>query len=98
MALDVLHRQPVAPATFLLIFSPAFLRTTALTTLVALGAHGAYHAVNTFLPLYLSQRGLGIVGTGAYLIVIIAGSFTGYLVSAHLADALGRRASLALFA
>jgi len=92
------RRQTPAPGNFLRIFSPAFFRTTALTTLVALGAHGAYHAVNTFLPLYLSQRGLGIVGTGAYLIVIIAGSFAGYLVSAHLADALGRRASLALFA
>lgn len=92
------HRQAASRANFLQIFSPAFLRTTALTTLVALGAHGGYHAVNTFLPLYLSQRGLGIFGTGAYLIVIIAGSFTGYLVSAQLADALGRRATMALFA
>ena len=80
------------------IFAPAFLRTTALASLVALGAQGGYYAVNTFLPLYLNQRGLGIVGTGAYLIVIIAGSFAGYLTSAHLADALGRRASLILFA
>ena len=80
------------------IFSPALLRTTALTTLVALGAHGAYHAVNTFLPLYLNQRGLGIMGTGAYLIVIIAGSFVGYLTSAHLADILGRRTAMILFA
>jgi len=80
------------------IFAPSLLRTTALTTLVALGAQAAYHAVNTFLPLYLNQRGLGIVGTGAYLIVIIAGAFTGYLVSAHLADFLGRRAAMLLFA
>jgi MFS family permease len=80
------------------IFSPAILRTTALASLVALGAQGGYHAVNTFLPLYLNQRGLGIIGTGAYLIVIIAGSFAGYLTSAHLADSIGRRAALALFA
>lgn len=92
------HRQPASRANFLLIFAPAFLRTTALASLVALGAQGGYHAVNTFLPLYLNQRGLGIIGTGAYLIVIIAGSFAGYLTSAHLADALGRRASLILFA
>jgi MFS family permease len=80
------------------IFSPALLRTTALASLVALGAQGGYYAVNTFLPLYLNQRGLGIIGTGAYLIVVIAGSFLGYLTGAHLADALGRRATLLLFA
>jgi MFS family permease len=92
------HRQPHSASHFLRIFSPAFFRTTAFASLVALGAQGGYYAVNTFLPLYLNQRGLGIVGTGAYLMVIIAGSFAGYLTSAHLADALGRRASLALFA
>jgi MFS family permease len=92
------RRQPHSASDFLGIFSPAFFSTTALASLVALGAQGGYYAVNTFLPLYLNQRGLGIVGTGAYLIVIIAGSFAGYLTSAHLADALGRRASLALFA
>ncbi len=92
------HRQAAPPSHFLRIFGPRFLPTTALASLVALGAQGGYYAVNTFLPLYLNQRGLGVVGTGAYLIVIIAGSFAGYLTSAHLADALGRRASLILFA
>jgi MFS family permease len=92
------HRKSAATASFLRIFAPAFLRTTALASLVALGAQGGYYAVNTFLPLYLNQRGLGVVGTGAYLIVIIAGSFAGYLTSAHLADSLGRRPSLVLFA
>src|SRR6202007_2813146 len=83
---------------FLQIFSPAMLRTTLLASVVALGAQGGYYAVNTFLPLYLNSRGLGIIGTGAYLIVIVAGSFGGYLISDHLADALGRRAALLLFA
>jgi len=92
------RRQSHTASDFLHIFSPAFIRTTTLASLVALGAQGGYYAVNTFLPLYLNQRGLGIVGTGAYLMVIISGSFAGYLTSAHLADALGRRASLALFA
>jgi MFS family permease len=92
------HLHPAPPSQFLRIFAPAFLRTTALASLVALGAQGGYYAVNTFLPLYLNQRGLGVVGTGAYLIVIIAGSFAGYLTSAHLADSIGRRASLILFA
>ncbi|HWG21645.1 MAG TPA: MFS transporter [Terracidiphilus sp.] len=86
------------PAHFLLIFSPALLRTTLLASLVALGAQGGYYAVNTFLPLYLNSRGLSVVSTGAYLLVIIAGSFAGYLTSAHLTDRIGRKPSLMIFA
>jgi MFS family permease len=83
---------------FLQIFSPSMLRTTLLASLVALGAQGGYYAVSTFLPLYLNARGLSITSTGGYLMVVIAGSFAGYLTSAHLADWIGRKWSLVLFA
>jgi MFS family permease len=84
--------------TFLKIFSPAILRVTALASLVALGAQGGYYAINTWLPLYLNARGLNVTHTGGYLLVVILGSFAGYLVSAHLADRLGRKLTLILFA
>jgi MFS family permease len=83
---------------FLKIFSPSMLRTTLLASLVALGAQGGYYAVSTFLPLYLNARGLSIPSTGGYLMVVIAGSFAGYLTSAHLTDWMGRKCSLVLFA
>jgi MFS family permease len=86
------------PARFLRIFSPPMLRRTLLASAVALGAQGGYYAVNTFLPLYLRSRGLGVISTGAYLLIVIAGSFAGYLTSAHLTDRIGRRASLIVFA
>jgi MFS family permease len=86
------------PAHFLAIFSPLLLRTTAFASLVALGAQGGYYAVNTFLPLYLNARGLSVISTGAYLLLVIAGSFCGYLTSAWLTDRLGRKPSLILFA
>lgn len=85
-------------AHFLEIFSPAMLRTTLLASLVALGAQGGYYAVNTFLPLYLNSRGLSVTSTGGYLLIVIAGSFAGYLSSAHMADRIGRKGSLVLFA
>jgi MFS family permease len=69
-----------------------------LASLVALGGQGGYYAINTWLPLYLKARGLSVMHTGGYLMVVIAGSFTGYLTSAHLSDKLGRRLTLVLFA
>lgn len=84
--------------SFLRIFSPSLLPTTLLASMVALGAQGGYYAVNTFLPLYLNARGLSVISTGAYLLIVIAGSFAGYLTSAHLADRIGRKASLIAFA
>jgi MFS family permease len=83
---------------FLHIFSPALLRTTLLASLVALGAQGGYHAITTWLPLYLNARGLSVTHTGGYLLVVIAGSFAGYLTAAHLADRIGRKWTLVLFA
>jgi MFS family permease len=91
-------RLAASRAEFLQIFSPKLLRVTLLASLVALGAQGGYYAITTFLPLYLSARGLSVTHTGGYLLVIIAGSFCGYLTSAWLADRLGRRGTLVLFA
>jgi len=83
---------------FLQIFSPALFRTTLLASLVALGGQGGYHAITTWLPLYLNARGLSVTHTGGYLLVVIAGSFAGYLTAAHLADRIGRKGTLILFA
>lgn len=84
---------------FLEIFSPSLLRVTVLTSLMATGAQGGYYAITTWLPTYLkTARGLSVLNTGAYLLVVIVGSFAGYMVSAWLTDRLGRRRTLILFA
>jgi len=84
---------------FLRIFSPGLLRITLLASLLSVGAQGGYYAITTWLPTYLKTvRHLSILNTGGYMIVIIAGSFCGYLVGAYLTDAIGRRRSLILFA
>ncbi|HEV2717718.1 MAG TPA: MFS transporter, partial [Terriglobales bacterium] len=88
-----------ARANFMEIFSPVMLRTTILTSVLATGAQGGYYAIATWLPTYLrTERKLTVLGTGGYLAVIIVGSFVGYLVSAYLADRIGRRANFILFA
>jgi MFS family permease len=82
-----------------LIFSPGLLRTTVLSAILCTGIQGGYYAVTTWLPTYLKTvRHLSVLNTGGFLLVIIVGSFCGYLAGAHLTDKLGRRANLILFA
>jgi MFS family permease len=91
-------RKTESSTNFLRIFSPALIKTTMLASLVALGGQGGYYAITTWLPLYLNARGLSVMHTGGYLMVVIAGSFAGYLTAAHLADRIGRKWTLVLFA
>jgi len=85
--------------SFWTIFSPALLKTTAVTALLCTGMQGGYYAITTWLPTFLkTERQLSVLNTGGYLMVIIAGSFCGYIVGAYLADKLGRRANLLIFA
>ena len=81
------------------IFSPALIRTTMLGALFSAGANGGYYAITTWLPTFLREvRGLTVFGSTAYLAVIIAGSFAGYLTSACLTDKIGRKRNFFLFA
>lgn len=93
------NRTRAAHETFLEIFSPRLLRTTVLASLVAVGMQGGYYAVTTWLPTYLKTvRGLSVLDTGGYLVVIITGALAGYLVAAWLSDHVGRRNTFFLFA
>ena len=81
------------------IFSPALLSITLRASLLALGAQGGYYAITTWLPTFLrTERHLTVLGSGLYLGVIIVGSFVGYISSAYLSDAIGRRPNFLLFA
>jgi MFS family permease len=84
---------------FLQIFSAAHLRTTILGSALCSGMLGGYYAITTWLPTYLKTvRHLSVFNTSGYLVVLIVGSFTGYIVGAILSDRIGRRASFVLFA
>lgn len=81
------------------IFQRPLRATTLRASLMCTGMMGAYYAVTTWLPTYLGRvRHLSVLHTASYLLVLIAGSFAGYLAGAWLSDRLGRRRSVAGFA
>src|SRR5215470_1955848 len=91
-------RKSGSPGRFWEIFAPGIVPTTVLAALLATGAQGGYYAITTWLPTYLrTVRQLSVLNTASYLVVIIAGSFVGYLVGAYFADRVGRRNTFFLF-
>ena len=69
--------KPAVPGKlpFLEIFSLEILPTLALASLLAVGIQGAYYAVVTWLPTYLSSvRHLSVLNTGGHLLILITGS------------------------
>lgn len=92
-------RESGSSVPFWHIFSPALLRVTLLSAILCMGVQGGYYAITTWLPTYLKiEKGLSIFGTGSYLLVVITGSFFGYVCGAFLSDRLGRRPNFILFA
>ncbi len=84
---------------FLDIFRPPLLGNTLLATSLASGMLGAYYSVTTWLSTFLeTERHLSVTGRTGYLLTLIAGSLAGYLTSAWLSDAVGRRRGFMLFA
>ncbi len=85
-------------SNFLEIFSPATIKVTLLTTLLAAGAQGGYYANARLLEYLRDNRKIAAMATGKYFAVIIIGSIIGYIISAYLNDRLGRRPTFMLFA
>jgi MFS family permease len=80
------------------IFERRILRTTLLACLLAAGVQGSSHAIIFWLPTFLATaRELSAVQAGSYVMVTTLGSFFGYLCSAYLTDAIGRRPNLMFY-
>src|ERR1700676_2231012 len=94
---EVFRKQQTKGSDFMGIFDSPLLRTTLVASLLATGVLGGNYTILTWLPTYLKTvRNLSVLNTGGYLAVNIAGSFFGYIISAHLSDWLGRRRTFAL--
>jgi MFS family permease len=88
-------REDTSP---LAIFRSAIRKTTVLTSLMALGIQGASYSIVTWLPTFLKTvRGLSTAGAGSFVFIVTVGAFFGYIVSAYLSDAIGRRRTFLLF-
>lgn len=84
--------------SMLTIFKPEHLRVTILTSLLALGLQGSGYAIVTWLPTYMTTvRHLSPAVGSSYVLVVTIGALFGYIVSAYLSDAIGRRRNFILF-
>jgi MFS family permease len=92
-------QSPMRGGAFLDIFRPPLLLTTLLATALSTGMLAAYYSVTLWLPTFLAtERHLSVTGTTGYLLMVILGSWAGYLVSAWLTDLIGRRLGFIAFA
>ncbi len=79
------------------LLSPQVLRTGLLATAMNTCALFGYWGLFTWIPAYLSLppaqggRGLSLVKTTAFFLVLCAGKFLGYVTFGFFADAFGRR-------
>jgi MFS family permease len=84
--------------SMLTIFKPEYLRITILTSLLALGLQGSGYAIVTWLPTFMTKvRHLSPAVGSSYVLVVTIGALFGYIVSAYLSDAIGRRRNFILF-
>ncbi|HEY3537322.1 MAG TPA: MFS transporter [Trinickia sp.] len=80
------------------IFRPGMMRVTILASLLGFGVIGVGGAIVNWLPTFMKTvRHLSPSASGYYVLMVTAGSFFGFLVSAYLADTLGRRRTFQLF-
>jgi MFS family permease len=81
------------------IFRSDLLGITLPAAIMAIGAQGGYYAIFTWLPTFLKiSRHLSIVGDIPYLLIVILGSFLGYVISGYVNDWLGRKLTFMIFA
>lgn len=86
-------------ASWVEIFRPPLLKITLISALLTTGAQGGYYAVTTWLPTFLrTERNLSVLNSTGYLVVLIAGSFVGYISGGFVADRIGRRMQFLVFA
>lgn len=92
-------KQRAEKNTIWAIFKMPLLPRTVLAAMLCTGIQGGFYAMSTWLPTLLKlERNLSVLNTGGYLLVIIFGSFCGYMAGAFLSDYVGRRANFILFA
>ena len=93
------RRTEDAPPGPFAIFARPILRTTLLSCMLAAGVQGSSYAIIFWLPTFLrTVRHLTATGAGSYVMVVTLGAFCGYICSAYLSDAVGRRRNFMIYA
>ena len=94
--------RPAKPSLFdtmISVFRGGNLRGTLTAGLLAVGAHGGYYGLFSWLPTYLkTERGLSMIATSSYLAVIIVAFWLGCIAAGTMSDKFGRKQTIAGYA
>ncbi|WP_233281949.1 MFS transporter [Pseudomonas mangiferae] len=90
--------QAEEKASILSAFRPAVVRLTLLGALLVTGLQAAAYTIMAWLPTLMTQeRGLKPGPVVVTMLIMCAGAFVGFVITAWLADRYGRRPALLLF-
>jgi MFS family permease len=100
---EVWRRQVAAPSKWTELFTAAHRRNVVLAATLASSVLVAFWGVTSWLPAFLASpvseggAGLTITKSSAWLILLQAGAFFGYITFGWIADRLGRRPAFTAF-
>lgn len=79
------------PSSMKLLFVPPYLRRTILVWILWFCLFFTFYGIYIWLPSMLLARGLGLVGSLQYVLLMSLAQLPGYFLTGYLADRVGRR-------
>lgn len=83
-------------ASLLTVFSPRYVRVSMLSSLLVLGLQAGCYVILVWTPALMAERGVVSGSLILTILIMAAGSFAGFCVTAYLSDRIGRRPTLIL--
>ncbi|WP_092410282.1 MFS transporter [Pseudomonas sp. NFACC02] len=88
--------SPAPKASISTVFKPQYVKLTTLSSILVIGLQAGSYVILVWIPSLLKERGVESGSLIATILIMAAGCFAGFAMTAYLADKLGRRPTLIL--
>jgi MFS family permease len=93
-AFELARKSNVDRATIWTVFSKKYFRVSMLSSLLVIGLQAGCYVILVWTPSLMAERGVEKGSLIVTILIMAAGSFCGFCVTAYLSDRLGRRPTL----